>query len=290
MLNAPYGCGFVEAHEPLDCVLQADGLPSHGSLTGVWPDWQCVGLDLPRNMFGSSRLAFGRDGLVAGSRLHMSSALRDVKVREGRHGKMGIVRFGYDFTPLAEGEDAPAPGAEPAVVQDLEFLCLPPQPPPTPQQLEERASAVAAAEATQAADPDAAAGAAPPTEPAPGPEPWPTSSLLPDSRMLFRFSSATANSHRIHYDAAWATRVEGYQAVVVHGPLLQLAMLDFARVSSAARPIKSFFFRANAPSWCGGRLTLSGASDPDTATFRVRTHSPTGDTVCEGQGVYWADE
>jgi 3-methylfumaryl-CoA hydratase len=40
--------------------------------------------------------------------------------------------------------------------------------------------------------------------------------------LLFRFSALTYNGHRIHYDRPYATQVEGYPDLVVHGPLLAL--------------------------------------------------------------------
>jgi hydroxyacyl-ACP dehydratase HTD2-like protein with hotdog domain len=41
---------------------------------------------------------------------------------------------------------------------------------------------------------------------------------------MFFFSAATYNGHRIHYDKTWATEVEGYPDILVHGPL-QAALL-----------------------------------------------------------------
>ena len=40
-----------------------------------------------------------------------------------------------------------------------------------------------------------------------------------DRTQMFFFSAATYNGHRIHYDRTWATEVEGYPDVLVHGPL-----------------------------------------------------------------------
>ena len=45
-----------------------------------------------------------------------------------------------------------------------------------------------------------------------------------DERQLFFFSAATYNGHRIHYDKDWARTVEGYDDVIVQGPL-QAALL-----------------------------------------------------------------
>jgi hydroxyacyl-ACP dehydratase HTD2-like protein with hotdog domain len=59
---------------------------------------------------------------------------------------------------------------------------------------------------------------------------------------MFFFSAATYNGHRIHYDKDWARTVEGYDNVLVQGPL-QAALL--------ARAITD---------WIGGRGRLVGYS------------------------------
>jgi hydroxyacyl-ACP dehydratase HTD2-like protein with hotdog domain len=45
-----------------------------------------------------------------------------------------------------------------------------------------------------------------------------------DETQMFFFSAATYNGHRIHYDKQWARDVEGYDDVLVQGPL-QSALL-----------------------------------------------------------------
>ncbi len=52
----------------------------------------------------------------------------------------------------------------------------------------------------------------------------PTLTVTVDERQLFFFSAATYNGHRIHYDKDWARTKEGYDNVLVHGPL-QAALL-----------------------------------------------------------------
>jgi hydroxyacyl-ACP dehydratase HTD2-like protein with hotdog domain len=52
----------------------------------------------------------------------------------------------------------------------------------------------------------------------------PALTVSTDERQLFFFSAATYNGHRIHYDKDWARRDEGYDDVIVQGPL-QAAML-----------------------------------------------------------------
>ena len=69
-----------------------------------------------------------------------------------------------------------------------------------------------------------------------------------DETQLFFFSAATYNGHRIHYDKHWAQTVEGYDDVLVQGPL-QAALL--------ARAIGD---------WIGGRGRLVSYSVQNRAT------------------------
>lgn len=52
----------------------------------------------------------------------------------------------------------------------------------------------------------------------------PTLTVTVDETQMFFFSAATYNGHRIHYDKDWARTVEGYDDVLVQGPL-QAALL-----------------------------------------------------------------
>ena len=57
----------------------------------------------------------------------------------------------------------------------------------------------------------------------PGDELTPLTVTVDETQMFF-FSAATYNGHRIHYDKHWAREVEGYDDILVHGPL-QAALL-----------------------------------------------------------------
>lgn len=46
---------------------------------------------------------------------------------------------------------------------------------------------------------------------------------------LFRYSALTFNGHRIHYDEDYARGIEGYDGLVVHGPLLAQRLMLFAQ-------------------------------------------------------------
>jgi hydroxyacyl-ACP dehydratase HTD2-like protein with hotdog domain len=58
---------------------------------------------------------------------------------------------------------------------------------------------------------------------APGDE-LPELTVTVDETQMFFFSAATYNGHRIHYDKDWARDKEGYDDIVVQGPL-QAALL-----------------------------------------------------------------
>ena len=66
-----------------------------------------------------------------------------------------------------------------------------------------------------------------------------------DATLLFRYSALTFNGHRIHYDQPYARAVEGYDGLVVHGPLLAQRLMLMAE--AALGPLATFSFRATAP-------------------------------------------
>jgi 3-methylfumaryl-CoA hydratase len=85
-----------------------------------------------------------------------------------------------------------------------------------------------------------------------------------DSTTLFRYSALTANSHRIHYDHPYATQVEGYPALVVHGPLLATHMANLAEPDSTM--LQHFEFRLKAPVFLGDKIRIEAHPDPGGAT------------------------
>lgn len=66
-----------------------------------------------------------------------------------------------------------------------------------------------------------------------------------DSTLLFRYSALTFNGHRIHYDENYARQVEGYDGLVVHGPLLAHHLMQMADPELGG--LKRFSFRATSP-------------------------------------------
>lgn len=67
-----------------------------------------------------------------------------------------------------------------------------------------------------------------------------------DPILLMRYSALTMNGHRIHYDHLYATQVEGYSGLVVHGPLLAQLMMQIAE-RQLGRPLKAVHYQAISP-------------------------------------------
>jgi 3-methylfumaryl-CoA hydratase len=92
--------------------------------------------------------------------------------------------------------------------------------------------------------------------------------------LLFRYSALTFNGHRIHYDRSYATAVEGYPGLVVHGPLLATLVVELLRRERPEAKVRRFAFKALRPVFDIHRCTLCGRVDPDerVVALWVRDH------------------
>lgn len=103
-------------------------------------------------------------------------------------------------------------------------------------------------------------------------EAWPDATrwlVTPDPILLFRYSALTFNGHRIHYDQPYATGVEGYAGLVVHGPLQAIWMLNLATSLFGDLPA-TFRYRGLSPLICGGAVSIEARTSPDGLDLRVR--------------------
>ncbi len=78
-----------------------------------------------------------------------------------------------------------------------------------------------------------------------------------DVTFLFRFSALTFNAHRIHYDRGYATGVEGYEDLVVHGPLQAMLLIDHLCHNQPQASLTRFSYRAEAPLFANQRFELN---------------------------------
>ncbi len=101
--------------------------------------------------------------------------------------------------------------------------------------------------------------------------------IRPDEVLLFRYSALTFNGHRIHYDRSYATEVEDYPGLVVHGPLIATLMADLVQRNLPQGKLAGFEFRATKPLF-------------DTAPFFVRGMPERGSNTvqlwaCDARGA-----
>jgi 3-methylfumaryl-CoA hydratase len=188
-------------------------------------------LELPRRMWAGGRLSFP-GALRIGEPARRESVVRSVERKEGRSGPLVFVTVEHRISGprgLAVREE-----------QSLVYLDRRHRPKSSPR--------------------------SPPTHPAElaGKErpDW-TGSFAADEVTLFRFSALTFNSHRIHYDNRYATEVEGYPGIVVHGPLLALVLLSAGvRWAGLDRPGPeaklTFRYRAMQPVFCNEPVEVRG--------------------------------
>ena len=130
-----------------------------------------------------------------------------------------------------------------------------------------------------------AGGVTPPPGPAvtlPPAQGW-RETVLPTTTLLFRFSAVTFNGHRIHYDHDYATQVEHYPDLVVHGPLTAMLLAQSAS-QRLGKPLKSFSYRASSPLFVDQPVSVDGVATAspgeETATMTaIRSDGVAGMTA-----------
>jgi 3-methylfumaryl-CoA hydratase len=115
-------------------------------------------------------------------------------------------------------------------------------------------------------------GALPTPPPPPAPPAGPTLSLAVDERLLFRFSALTYNAHRIHYDLDWCLK-EGYDGLVIHGPLLAFMMGEHMRREGISLTGRTFGYRLVSPMTRPQTFTVVPGPDGLAAGAEARSAS-----------------
>ena len=177
----------------------------------------------PRRMFAGGRLR-SHGGLASGRTVLRTTELVSAEEKKGRSGGLLLVTVRHHYEQ----------GGSLALEEEQDLVYLP-----------------ANSEAIPLPEPDG--------EPRKGT--W-TRTLQPTRPLLFRFSAATWNAHRIHYDREYAQREEGYPDLVVHGPLTATLLVGLASEALGRAPA-SFRFRARAPLFVDQPITLVGEPDED---------------------------
>lgn len=179
---------------------------------------------LPRRMWAGSQLDFLRP-ITVGQSLVRHSRIEDVQQKDGRSGPLVFVKVLHEVH--ADGDLA--------IVERHDIVYR---------------------DAPRPGEP------APPPSPAPIDAQW-TREIAPDEVLLFRYSALTFNGHRIHYDRRYATQVEGYPGLVVHGPLIAMLLLDLLRRQLPRARVARFEFRALRPLFDTAPFAVRGRRDGD---------------------------
>jgi 3-methylfumaryl-CoA hydratase len=178
---------------------------------------------LPRRMWAGARFEFRRP-LLIGEAIVRKSTIADVSTKDSRVGPLIFVLVRHEITGpvgLALVEE-----------HDIAYRDIP--------------------RADESSRPPHAA--------APGGAVW-RRDIHADAVMLFRYSALIFVGHRIHYDRPYATEVEGYPGLVVHGPLIATLLADLLRRHSNA-PLRSLRFRAVSPLFDNAPFAVCGTPEP----------------------------
>ena len=100
---------------------------------------------------------------------------------------------------------------------------------------------------------------------------------------LFRYSAITFNGHRIHYDQPYATGVEGYPGLVVHGPLQATLLFNRAAIEGGRVP-KRFDYRGLSPAIVGEPLAVCAGGAGEENLFWMQ--GPSGRVHMEATVTY----
>jgi 3-methylfumaryl-CoA hydratase len=199
---------------------------------------------LPRRMWAGGQTEF-TEALRVGDAVTRRSEITNVELKTGSTGSLCFVTVHHTYTTPR--------GVALREVQNIVYR----DPPPTD-------------------------GKAPPL-PALAPKAQHSKAMTADPVMLFRYSALTSNGHRIHYDHPYATGVEGYPGLVVHGPLQAALLLEYAIELRGGTPPKRFVHRGVNPMFTGD---FAVNAEPSADGFELWTTNPAG-VACMKVGVSW---
>jgi len=192
---------------------------------------------LPRRMWAGGRFLFHRS-LVVDASYTRTSRILDVQQKQGRTGPLVFVTVRHEI--------GNAEGLALIEEQDIVYRDHP-----------KRGDLV------------------PPPEPAPNDAKW-ERTIRPDNVLLFRYSALTFNAHRIHYDYRYATEVEGYPGLVVHGPLIATLLIDIVRCQRPEARVAQFRFRAVNALFDTRPFSVCGRPESDGKTISLWARNELG--------------
>ena len=241
-LRPGWQAGTLKEGDPLPPLWHWTGFPQDTPMEGIGPDGHpALGAFLPdlglgRRMWAGGKLNFLKP-LHIGERLTRRSEITAVDWKEAGSGPMAIVSLAH----VIAGEDGPAIEESQSIIYlQISDAYRPPKPIPAPE--------------TPAFEEE----------------------VTVDSVRLFRYSAATFNGHKIHYDRAYATEVEHYPGLIVHGPLQATLLIEAAiRHRGGALPV-SLSHRGVHPMFEHHPLRLLGTGEGPAMTLCTATRPEQG--------------
>lgn len=226
-LRPGWHAGALQEGAPLPPLWHWVAFPQDTPMEGIGPDGHpALGTFLPdlglgRRMWAGGKLRFLKP-LHVGERLTKRSEITDVAWKQAGSGPMAIVSLAH----VISGEDGPAIEESQQVV----YLAIP--------------------------------DAYRPPSPIPAPEAALFDEVVEvDSVRLFRYSAATFNGHKIHYDRAYAAEVEHYPGLIVHGPLQATLLIERAVARQGGAHPVALSHRGVHPMFEHQPLRLIGTAD-----------------------------
>jgi len=182
-------------------------------------------IPLPRRRIGGTRVAF-HEPLRIGDELSRKTEIADIQIDDGPNGAQATI---IERNSLSTSRGL-------CVVEERDMVMLS----------------------------EARADVAPKSSPnVPSSAQW-QQVVEPNTPLLFRFSAIRFNSHRIHYDRDYVTKVEKLPGLVVQSSLISQLLMEMCRRELPAKRMTQFDFQNLRSVYdTGGKVTLNGTPNPD---------------------------
>ena len=122
----------------------------------------------------------------------------------------------------------------------------------------------------------AAAPKAPPTVPAEAK--W-KREFEPKASLLFRYSAVRFNSHRIHYDRDYCSKVEKLPGLVVQTSLICQLFIEMCRSEVTSHQLSYFGFTTSRQTYDTGNFTIAGTPSADGREATLWSLDPHGNVA-----------
>jgi len=101
----------------------------------------------------------------------------------------------------------------------------------------------------------------------------------PRAPLLFRYSAIRFNSHRIHYDRDYCTRVEKLPGLVVQTSLICQLFIEMCRSEVPHRPLTYFGFQTVRQTYDTGNFTIAGTPSTEGREATLWSLDPNGNVA-----------